>query len=436
MAKPSAAGRAPISSRAAWAMARAIGCSEPSSSAPTRRSTSVAVLARRRRDLDERHLAGRHRAGLVEDDRVDPAGRLQHLGPLDQDAHLGAPAGADEQCGGRGQAERAGAGDDQHGDGRGEGDVGAGAVGEPEAEGRDRQADHDRHEHGRDAIGQPLHRALPDWASRRPAGHLRQGRVGADAGGPHHEPAAGVDGRAGDVVAGPDLDRHALAGEQRCVDRRRCPPRRRRRWRCARPGGPRTGRRRGARAIGTRRSAPSSPSIAASLAPSSEQCAQRGTGAALGARLEVTAGEDERGDHRGRPRGRCDRRPRPARSPGRRHPHAVVAGAQEEQGDTATSRTRPACRPRSSVSIVAAPWRRLIHAARWKGQPPQSTTGVARAQRQPLPVVELQRRNHRQQQHRQRQDGRGDKSMAQAGDLDRARRRHRRRPGHRADCAP
>ena len=30
-----------------------------------------------------------------------------------------------------------------------------------------------------------------------------------------------------------------------------------------------------------------------------------------------------------------------------------------------------------SVSIVAAPWRRFSQAARWKGQPPHRTTGVA-----------------------------------------------------------
>ena len=30
-----------------------------------------------------------------------------------------------------------------------------------------------------------------------------------------------------------------------------------------------------------------------------------------------------------------------------------------------------------SVSIVAAPWRAFTSAARWNGQPPQSTTGVA-----------------------------------------------------------
>ena len=31
-----------------------------------------------------------------------------------------------------------------------------------------------------------------------------------------------------------------------------------------------------------------------------------------------------------------------------------------------------------SVSIVAVPWRRLVQAARWNGQAPQTTTGAAR----------------------------------------------------------
>ena len=33
----------------------------------------------------------------------------------------------------------------------------------------------------------------------------------------------------------------------------------------------------------------------------------------------------------------------------------------------------------TSVSIVAAPWRRLIQAARWNGHPPYATTGAASA---------------------------------------------------------
>ena len=46
-----------------------------------------------------------------------------------------------------------------------------------------------------------------------------------------------------------------------------------------------------------------------------------------------------------------------------------------------------------SVSIVAAPWRRLVQAARWNGQAPQMTTGAARASA-PTASRELQRRDH------------------------------------------
>ena len=69
-------------------------------------------------DVDERQLALGDRAGLVEDDRVDAARRLEHLRALDQDAELRAAAGADEQRRRRREAERARARDDQHGDRR------------------------------------------------------------------------------------------------------------------------------------------------------------------------------------------------------------------------------------------------------------------------------------------------------------------------------
>ena len=107
-------------SRPRCAMARAIGCSEASSSAPARRSSSRRSPPSATIDVAHLHPAGRDRAGLVEHDRVDAARRLEHLGALDQDAELGAAAGADEQRRRRGESERARAGDDQHGDRRGE----------------------------------------------------------------------------------------------------------------------------------------------------------------------------------------------------------------------------------------------------------------------------------------------------------------------------
>ena len=69
---------------------------------------------------EQGHPAGGDGAGLVEDDGVDLAGGLQDLRALDQDAQLGAAPGADQQRGRRGQAQGAGAGDDQYGDGGGE----------------------------------------------------------------------------------------------------------------------------------------------------------------------------------------------------------------------------------------------------------------------------------------------------------------------------
>ena len=126
-----AAGRA---AAAALAMACAIGCSEASSSAPTRRSASSRVDAVGDGDLDEAHPAGGHRAGLVEHDRVDPAGGLQDLGALDEQAELGAAARADHERRRRGQPERARAGDDEHGHRGGEREGRALARAEPEAQ--------------------------------------------------------------------------------------------------------------------------------------------------------------------------------------------------------------------------------------------------------------------------------------------------------------
>ena len=56
------------------------------------------------------------------------------------------------------------------------------------------------------------------------------------------------------------------------------------------------------------------------------------------------------------------------------------------------------------VSIVAAPCRRLVQAALWNGQAPQTTTGAARVSDSHCQYVELQRRDHRHRDHRDGQD--------------------------------
>ena len=91
---------------------------------------------------------------------------------------------------------------------------------EPAGERDDREHEHDRHEDRRDPVGQPLHLGLAGLGLLDEAGDAGQRGVGADARGAHDQPAAGVDGGAGDGVARPDLDGHGLAGEHRRVDGR------------------------------------------------------------------------------------------------------------------------------------------------------------------------------------------------------------------------
>ena len=78
-----------------------------------------------------------------------------------------------------------------------------GAGAEPEAEGARRRARCTiGHEDAGDPVGQPLHLGLAVLRLLDQPGHLGELGVGADPGGPHDQPAAGVDGRADDRVAG------------------------------------------------------------------------------------------------------------------------------------------------------------------------------------------------------------------------------------------
>ena len=390
--------RAPASSRAAAAIARAIGCSEASSSAPASRSTSARVDAVGEHDVDEAHAAGGDRAGLVEHDRVDAARRLEDLRALDQQAELGAAAGADEQRGRRREAERARAGDDQHRDGGGEGELGRLAGAEPEAERRDGEADDDRDEDARDAVGEPLDGRLAGLGLGHEPRDLRERGVGADPGRAHDEAAAGVDRRARDLVAGLLLDRHRLAGEQRLVD--------------------------GARALlddavgGDLLAGPDDEAVADGelldrdaalgavgvehgdvLGAELEQRRQRGAGAALGARLEVAAGEQERRHDRADLE--VDLVRAAAGAVGDQvelHPHAGHAGVAEEERVQRPAAGREHAdgdqRVHRRGAVLEVRPRRAVERPR---APQDHRRGELQAQ--PLPVVELQRADHRERQH-------------------------------------
>ena len=66
---------------------------------------------------------------------------------------------------------------------------------------------------------------------------------------------------------------------------------------------------------------------------------------------------------------------------------------------------------------MAAPWRRFFHAARWNGYAAHSTTGEARRQHEPLPVLELERVDHRDHQNRDPERGGDDEPVAEREQL-------------------
>ena len=141
------------------------------------------------RDVDEGHLAGGDGAGLVEHDGVDAPGVLEHVGALDQDAEARAATGAHQQRGRGGEAERAGAGDDEHGDGDLE-RAGRLAGGDPPpGEGQRGEHEHDGHEHGRHPVGEALHGRLGGLGALDEPGDAGQRGVGARPGWPRR-PAA------------------------------------------------------------------------------------------------------------------------------------------------------------------------------------------------------------------------------------------------------
>ena len=123
---------------------------------------------------------------------VDAAGGLERLAVADQDAQLGGLAGADHDRGRRGQAEGAGAGDDQDRDGRADREhqpVGLRPEGQPAEERDQRGQQHGRHEPRGHPVGQPLHRGGGALRVLDEPHDLGERAVGADRGGADDEGA-------------------------------------------------------------------------------------------------------------------------------------------------------------------------------------------------------------------------------------------------------
>jgi hypothetical protein len=312
--------------------------------------------------------------------------------------------------GGR-EAERARAGDDEHGDGGRERERRALAGPEPEAERRDREGDDDRHEDAGDAVGQALDRRLAGLRVLDQARDLRERRVGADLRGLDDEASAGVDGRARDLRAGSDLDGHGLAREHAHVDGRGA-------LLDDAVGGDFLTRSHdeavadlqlldGDAALG-----PVGVEDGDVLGAELEQRLQRGAGAALGLGFEVAPGEQEGGDDAGRLEVDLVGALTGVGDDVEGHPHVVHAGVADEQriqrpqpgGQDADGHERV---HRCGAVLEVRPGRPVERPRR-----PQHDRGHE-LQREPLEVVELQRRHHRHQQRRHRQQCRDDEPVPQ-----------------------
>ena len=235
------------------------------------------------------------------------------------------------------------------------------------------------------------------WAKRR---------VGADADRAHDEPAAGVDRGAEHLVAGLHLHRHALAGEERLVDRRA-------------PllddavGGDLLARSDDEEVACPQVSdrdpllAPLRVEPAHVLRAQLQQRPQRSARAALRPYLEIAAGEDERGDDGCHleidlPRGlvAVDQKVEA-------HSHGRLARVQEEERDDGPTPRgerpgRDQCVHRGRRVLEVEPGR----AVERPGAPEHDRR--RQLEREPLPVVELERLDHREQEHRQRERRRED----------------------------
>ena len=146
--------------------------------------------------------------------------KLERLGVLHQHARLRSAADAGDEGDGRGQAERAGAGDDEHGHGIHEGvnQARLGSEPEPQPERHHCDAGDCRHEPGGHPVRQPLDWCFAFLRLFDEADDLGQQRVTADALGVHHETAGRVKRAAGNGIAGSLGHRTRFAGQHRFID--------------------------------------------------------------------------------------------------------------------------------------------------------------------------------------------------------------------------
>ena len=272
--------------------------------------------------------------------------------------------------------------------------------------------DHDRDEDRRNPVGEPLHGRLARLRLGDEPTDLGDRGVGADVRRADDQAAGDVHGRPDRLVAGADLDGNALAGQQRRVD-----------GRLARldhaVGGDLLARPDDEEVADAQLLHGHAPLLTVRaedgdvLRAELEQRLHRGAGAALGARLEVPAQQDQHRHHGGDlevelPLVEAERDQRPA------------PGGERADRDQRVHR-------RGAVARV--------HECRAVEGPATPEDDRRREQqRDPLPALELQRRDHREREHGQRQHRRDEPGAA--GARPPGRRAAPRRPRHAGSEAP
>ena len=344
-------------------------------------------------DAGDGHHARGEGARLVEHDRIDAAGLLEHLGAAQQDAELRASTGSDEERRRSGESEGTGARDDERRDGGREGHVEGGPEDRPGQEGRDREADDDGHEDGGDPVGDALHVRLAGLCLLHEAAQARELGIRPDPGDLHDEASARVDGRPDDAVADRHLHRNRFAREQARVHSG-----------CPVDDDP-VGRDLLARtddepvAGDERRDCDrglDAPAQECRLARAElEQGPHRGTRLALGPGFEVAAREDEYGDSCGDLEVDVVRSAPGGRDELEGHGHSGLARHAEEEGveRPAEGRDHPDADERVHRRGTVPG---VDEGGAVERQRPPHRDRSGEGEGEPLPVRELDRRDHRQ----------------------------------------
>ena len=181
----------------------------------------VFVLAGRGDDLCERGSALGQRAGLVDGERVDFLQPLQRLRIADENPEMRAAPHADHDRHRRGESERAGARDDEHGHGIDQ-RIGIARLGpehDPRDEGDDGARDDGGDEPARDGVGHALDRRAAALGRADHLHNAREQRVVADFLRLHEKTSRAVDRAARDGAARFFFHRNRLAGDHRFIHR-------------------------------------------------------------------------------------------------------------------------------------------------------------------------------------------------------------------------